>query len=312
MGSSNTSFYLTNSLQNSIIVRKKGGFMEARYYNIYEFNKAMNNQYDNPYESKMMYEEYFNKYPNDYASYPYFVSLLISLGEIEYAKEIYELAEKKVIRDNKYRTDKDKYHYFEYGMFTCKLKILFQEEKYQDVLSLYYRDIHKFQNAEFNNVCFYCLEKLGKLDKAKRDMNSYLFRQIVEYKEEDFRNHIEKHMLLPDKENDNESIFTEEFPIDKVIEEIRKCIPSDKRILSGYLTDYYYFKYNDCGKYQFKYTDYFEVVCFHDTGDIITMYPTNNCENMPYIDLNYLKKEDKIMVKELSQIDKFKMRYSKK
>ena len=42
------------------------------------------------------------------------------------------------------------------------------------------------------------------------------------------------------------------------------------------------------------------------------MYPSLNCENLPYIDLNYLKQninEENTKVKKISQIDKFNQRY---
>ena len=280
--------------------------MGVQYYNIHEFNKAVESQYSNPYEAKRLYEEYFNNYPNDYTSYPYFISVLISLGELEYAEKIYNFVKRKVDSDDKYKCDRAKYHYYEYGMFTSKLKLLFQAGRYQDALNLYNNNVRDFVNVELNDMHFYCMEKTGRLDPTRRDENSYLFRQIVEYKEEDFRDHIKKHLLLPDYDNQNESVFVEGFPIDKVIEEVRKYLPSEKRILSGFIADFYFFKYNDCGK------DHFKVICFHNTNNIITMCPTDNGEYMPYVDLNYLKQEEKPKVKTLSQIDKFKKRYSQK
>ena len=47
---------------------------------------------------------------------------------------------------------------------------------------------------DINHVNFYCRGKLGILSGEKRDANSYLFRQITEYQESDFLEHIKKHM----------------------------------------------------------------------------------------------------------------------
>ena len=42
------------------------------------------------------------------------------------------------------------------------------------------------------------------------------------------------------------------------------------------------------------------------------MHPVNGCENLPIIDLNYIRKTEDIKVKKLSQIDKFNKRYNRK
>lgn len=312
MGSSNTSFNLTISLQNSIIVKKKGGFMEAQYFNTYEISKAVDVQYSNPLEAKVMFENYFSKFPDDYASYPLYISHLISLGEIEKALKLFNYVERKVNTNSNYKFRGSKYHFYEYGMFNCKLKLLFQTEKYEELLYYCRNNMDKFSNIDLESICFYCMGKLRKLDRSKRGESSYLHRQIIEYQECDFRYHIEKHILTPSLDNENSNVFVEGFPIDTVINEIKKYIPSEKRILSGTIMDFYTFKYDNCGKDNYKNADYIKVVCFHNTGDIITMCPVANGENMPYIDLSYLRKEDEPKVKVLSQIDKFKMRYNKK
>ena len=56
--------------------------------------------------------------------------------------------------------------------------------------------------------------------------------------------------------------------------------------------------------------DYFKVFCFNDNNNnIISMCPSNHCECLPYVDLNYLKENDKPKVKTISQIEKFNRRY---
>ena len=39
------------------------------------------------------------------------------------------------------------------------------------------------------------------------------------------------------------------------------------------------------------------------------MCPCENADNFPYVDLNYLRKEDNVKVKKISQIEKFRKRY---
>ena len=106
-------------------------------------------------------------------------------------------------------------------------------------------------------------------------------------------------------------MFVSKFPINKVLEEIKKYIPSDKRIYNGFYQDTYIFKYDYCGKDDNKAADYFKVICFHNTSDFITMCPSTNCQYLPCIDLNYMAKE-KPKQKQLSQIEKFNKRYRNK
>ena len=73
----------------------------------------------------------------------------------------------------------------------------------------------------------------------------------------------------------------------------------------------YVFKYDNCGKHDNKIANYFKIICFHNTQDYITMFPCSNCENLPYVDLNYLVNSNDIpKVKTLSQIEKFNKRYN--
>ena len=283
--------------------------MSSKYFNKYEFNKACELQYSNPLKSKELFEIYFSKYPNDYSSYPFYVSVLISLNEIDKAQKLYDYLENMFIK-NSYNDDR-RFKYFKYGMFINKIKLYFQQGKYEEILN-YYNYIKDEFSGEIHSVIFYCLYKTGKINTLHRNDNSYLCRQIMDYSEEEFRNHINKHLLLPNEDNYNNSIFVKDFPVDNVINEIKKIIPNNNRILTGFVADFYYFKYDDCGKNKYKYTDYFKATCVHNTGDIITLCPCDNSENLPYIDLNYLKERDNVKVKSLSQIDKFMLRYNKK
>ena len=64
----------------------------------------------------------------------------------------------------------------------------------------------------------------GTVDLRRREPNSYMFRQIVEYKEEDFRDHIKKHLADYNENDRNISVayFNSDFPIDKAIIEVKK------------------------------------------------------------------------------------------
>ena len=82
---------------------------------------------------------------------------------------------------------------------------------------------------------------MGILHTDKREYQSYFFKQILEYRESDFFEHVQKHLadynLNADKPNN--SIFVPDFPINKVIEEIKNKIPSEERMHTVFLEDIY-------------------------------------------------------------------------
>jgi len=80
----------------------------------------------------------------------------------------------------------------------------------------------------------------------------------------------------------------------------------------NYIIITYVFKFDNCGRVENRSTDYFKIVCFHDTYDIITAYPDESGKNYPYVDLNYLVERDYSNVKCISARERFNARYSRK
>ena len=76
--------------------------------------------------------------------------------------------------------------------------------------------------------------------------------------------------------------------------------------------DTYIFKYDKCGRVGNRLVDYINVVCFHNTRDIITVLPVNYGENLPHVDLNYMI-EDKPQkeIKRVSAVEKFNKRFKR-
>ena len=95
--------------------------------------------------------------------------------------------------------------------------------------------------------------------------------------------------------------------------EIKKYIPSNNCLYPGGMEDAYIFKYNECGRDNYRLTDYFKVFCFHNTREFITMTPSIVNEKVfPCIDLNYLRNElDESNYTKASQVDKFLKKYRK-
>lgn len=287
--------------------------MNKNHYNVWEFKQALNLAEIDPLSARIAFEEYLKKYPNDYSAYPYYCSNLIIIGELELAEKVLDYVEEEYIKDDVFLRASS-FEKFKYNMFFSRVKLLSYQEKYEELYRFYSDNIEMDVGKNLSSVWFYSKKRTGRLSDEKRDVNSYLYRQIVRYEEEEFYQHIEKHLANKNKDLDepNTSIFEENFPLKDVVEEIKKHIPSDKRLFLGFYDDIYYFKYDECGRVDMRPVNYFKIICLHNSQDFITMCPVVGNENLPYIDLNYMKKEEPSKVKRISQIDRFNRRYGNK
>ena len=291
--------------------------MEQKYFNTWEFNRILSLIDTNPEQAKIKFEDYLQKYPKDYSAYPYYASVLITMREFDNAEKILKHLITIINDDKKINRllTPQKIEHIKHNFIYTKIKLLAYQEKYQELLELYYRYPNQIQEMNLNHVIFYAKKKVGKINHETKNMHTYLFKQIVKYDEADFIEHIKKHQEkhIDDIDLPTSSYFFDSFPIDKVLEEIKLYIPSEKIICPGFFDNLYIFKYDRCGKKQNKTTDFFKVYCFHNTTNIITIHPTDEHYNIPYVDLNYLaESNEKPKTKRLSQIEKFNQKYNKK
>lgn len=286
--------------------------MKNIYYNKFEFLKAQNKIYTDPLYSKVLFEEYLKKYPKDYSAQSYYVYNLIILGYLKEAENYLNKIEMLSKTNKAFMRSYNKSYYLEKGITLNKIRIYLRLKEYKKLYEYYLSLNNEIENQRLYVVPFYCKKKLGLLDE-KKEYSSYLFNQIAHYSEDKFTNHILKHTAdyNMNLDNPNSSIFKSDFPIENIIQEIKKIIPSNEALYYGFFDNTYVFKYNECGRDKNRLVDYFKLICFHDDNNLITMYPSENCENLPFIDLNYLNKE-KPKIKSLTQIEKFNRRYKRK
>jgi len=281
-----------------------------KYYNIHEINQILSLIETDPYEAKIRFEEYLRKYTKDYTTYAQYSFLLIRIGLFEEARVIIDKV-KKLTNDNKHY--KDSTGYFKTYIINAELKLLSYQEKYEELYKFYIENSKEINTTNSNIIIFNCFKKTGKLNSENKNKYNYLKRQILEYDINDFYVHIQKHLADPNKNLDkpNKCIFLPNFPINEILEEAKKYIPSDKVLFTGEITDEYTFKYDGCGKVNNKTVDYFKIICFHNTKNYITIFPSQEGEKLPHIDLNYMNKniKEETKTKRLSQIDKFNQRY---
>ncbi|MBR2833602.1 MAG: hypothetical protein IKE75_04160 [Bacilli bacterium] len=282
--------------------------MAAKYFNSYEFKQAINTLHKDPYNAMELFENYLENYPNDYCAYPSYIYCLVMIGEIEKASEILDYVESMVSLDAHFQSKTDKFDEYSNRIVLAKMRILARQEKYQEIYDLYFDNPIDLKD-EYRYIIYYCKNKLGLLDSFPVNQ-TYMQRQIINYSEENFKEHIKKHLANynADDSKQNLSIFGSDFMLDEVINEIKKYIPSENKLCHGLFEDAYIFKYDACGRVNNKLTNYFKVVTFAESSNFITMYPARTCENLPYTDFNYLV-DQKPKVKVLSQTEKFNRRY---
>lgn len=283
-----------------------------KYFNRFEIKKIIDIMNDDPITAKYMFEDYLKRYPRDYSAHIFYASTLITLGDFNSAEKILEHIQILTDNDHNFDNFSDKKKLFEKDLLFTKLRLLSYQGKADEIEAIYDEYYQKVLDADIHGLLFYSKKLQNKLSNISRDKQSYLFKQMLEYHWDDCFEHIKKHLSDYNLDYDNYkiSVFIPNFPINEICNEIRKYIPSSKCTCPGFFEDVYLFKYTGCGKFNYRTTDYFEVVCFHGTADIITIYPVIINPNRDYIDLEYMKKDTHSKVRKISQIDKFNKRYT--
>ena len=284
--------------------------MQKQYFNTFEFRQALDLQTINPHEACIKFKEYINNYPEDYSAYCYYASTLLMLGNNLEIEEMLNKAKYLADHDYKFKLDSNKYVHFLHEYYFALIKLYCYNSDYEKAYDLLLNHSNEI-SLNIGHLLFYIKKKLNMPFKGSVSKLSYLYKQILNYKEEDFIHHIKKHTQDFNKnlDNPNSSFFTSDFPLIDVINEVKKYIPSNKGLFRGFIEDEYTFKYMACGKYKNKMVDYFIINAFHNTNQYITMCPTDNANERNYIDLDYMIKE-KVQTKRLSQIDKFNKKYN--
>ena len=140
-----------------------------------------------------MANNYLKKYPKDYSTYPYYVSVLIMLGNFKEAKTILDYVKRIYIKDSSFNKKNDKVKIFKQKLLFNELKLLSYEEKYEEMYNLFYKNYNDVNDIELNHIEFYINKKTNRVEPFDIKTKSYIYKQIFEYDELDFLKHIRKH-----------------------------------------------------------------------------------------------------------------------
>lgn len=246
-------------------------------------------------------EDYIRDYPRDYVGYTYYAKMLIDTGDLETAEQVLNFIDDTFPDVKKAEI---KYH---------RVRLLMLSGRFEEAKEVFEQYKEAITSRDPKNELFEVMyDAITNNEKRRSYNNRYLINQMIEYRYEDFLNHIKRHLADNNKDLDepNAVIFAPDFPMEQILEEVKQYIPGDKKLFFGYYNDFYTFKYDCSGRVDNKSVDYFRIVTIHDTANFITMYPLDSGELLPYIDLNYLKEEkEESKVKRLSRVDRFNQKY---
>ena len=281
---------------------------QVKYYDY----KLSNNIYKllevDPFLAAKKIKEYLNIFYRDYPMYCTYCSTLITIGEFDEAYETLINMEEDYAKDKGYHEDcsESQNNYVVQEMKLCRLRYLTNAYKYEEALRFMRKnekDLDKVRIGNLNLVDFFCNHRTGNVDLDRRKQKNYMMRQILEYQKKDFIDKFNKELGKGD------TSFYTDFDLEKVYDSMYDHLQTGEALHKSFVTDTYYFRYDNCGMVNGTPTDYFVAVVFRGTSKILEMHPAKPINDLIYEDLNYLNKNNKSKVKRVSQIDKFNQKY---
>lgn len=148
--------------------------------------------------------------------------------------------------------------------------------------------------------------KVGIYDRNPLEEPPFITK-LLYYDEDLSREHIREHLWEKDKEK--HTLFND-IDIDTLFSNVKKVLPSSKKIQKFALNDIYLFSFSRVGGGN---NNMLKVITTKGTNDIVSMYPTDEITKDYINDNLYLEylEEKNTKIKRLSQIEKFNKRYSK-
>lgn len=250
--------------------------------------------------------KFFEDYGFDFSiNYFYGVSLR-KIGQLENSIKVFE----KLV--NAYDSSEDKRHFYDSSVLEL-FKAYFMNDNYQKAYELW-----EFVYPLLKERGYICVDdyliilkiKLGLEVKTNTLEQDVLKSQLTNYDSKLSLMHIKQHTI----ENDENEInyFDDNIDIEKIFKIASENIFSSKKLTFFSRRDNYVFYFPNIGK---NGENLLRVVTNKGTNEIITMYPSNdNKDYTEFINNNLYEeyiysKESK--TKRLSQIEKFKNRFSK-
>lgn len=265
-----------------------------KYYGKYSHQLLLMLKNGNSKKAFGYLKQYYEKYPNDLIMSLTYANLLIKLKILDEAKEIISRVELISNIDPKVQELLNK----------LTLKILVSEGKYYDAYLL----LTTFNVNDYLIEYYYLLKECNlKFHLSNNVYNTfYVIRQLLNYDYDEALERIKLHQNI-----ENIPRFRSDLDVEKILEVVKNYIPNSSCYAGSIYSDSYCFRYDKCGYVDNQVTDYFVIITFHNTEDIITMYPISKEKIFEYVDINSCFYEEvKTNTKRLSEIEKFNKKYN--
>lgn len=279
---------------------------KEKYFDNDRLEEIMRAENTNIYGAIRNIEIYCSQYQKDRMALQYYARMLIKVGRFEDAEKalikleklIKEAGEKSM--DQKQRTNLAK---DEYSLRGTKLKLLAWQGEYEAALAYYQK--HKASIIQSNEtthlLMFCCRYQLGIIPQdidPESISEGYVYKQFLNYQEDVFLEYI-KNRCTSSSENEADSSeknssFAQDFPLGDIYKAAKDIIKDNKfkstqeakRINLNFPLVSYTFSYPMCGITDGKVVDYFTVVVFSGTENIVKMYPSEGSEERPHFDFS--------------------------
>lgn len=273
------------------------------FYDEIALKIAASQEKSDPYGTCKALERYCSQYPKDRMAMQVYARVLIKVGRLYDASIVLNTLKQLIEEVRKAKNDEEEdINKNEDCLRALTLKLIAWQKKYEEALAYFekYKDSIKRTNENTGTIVYYCKHKLGMLPKStyNRPNLYYKDRQILEYQENDCLCHIQmKHLNQSGSSKKEEGAFFENnFPFEIIYKEVKEIIKTSqqtsdqeaKRLNGNFPINIYTFKYPSCGRNNGQLVDYFIVAVLCDTDNIITMYPSTECEKIPHFDLSYI------------------------
>lgn len=217
--------------------------------------------------------KYITLYPKDNYVRSLYVNILLKLGKGEMARRV--LDDTVLREDDVTKTFASEYY--------ATIKLLAQEERYQECLDYLYshENSFKFKN-DYYYIESFCKSRLGIKDNSN-GYPGYIYQQIVGYSEERAKAYIAGEM--EEYNQRKKGVFNKSFDIDACFQVVKSKIADSDKFYPGLVYFESVFKCLNCGNYMGRPTDLIMVNGLINSDNIINMLPGKNEHNIKVTDI---------------------------
>lgn len=259
----------------------------------------------NPYEAVKANEDYVRTYPFDYIASAYYISSLITIGELDkaaielrYLINIFNKELKGFIKDGKvtYSSLPEDLIKLSDNIATCTLKLYCYNNQFKKAYEYYCRHWRSFRElAAYIRFYMECQNNIHNVE-----VDSVLYRQLNNYSEEVFKQTILSKQEKYGKGADPNKAcyFDKDFPFEKVYEKVKKWLSESNGLYLGFIDTTYIFRCENCGIAKGKPSDFFKVTVLNGTNNVLDMAPVDGFYELPnYYDFTEFVQGGKVFKK---------------